>query len=436
MPKAEKGALKDIGKRIKAKGLQKLKFYCQMCQKQCRDANGFKCHLTSDSHLQQMKIFSSHAKSFMDQYSKDFEKMFIDTLRMRHTTCKVAANVVYQEVIQDRSHIHMNSTIWATLTDFVKYLGKTGQCIVEETERGWYITYIERNTSKLLAAEQTQRRLDAEQAAERAAQDRIEQQRIAAALALERATAAGAGSIPSGPTKMERDATADASNVIHVALHAKKPSMKRNKNSTSKSVFDDDEEDDFRECDHPQPQTVNVVKQQATIDHRHDIDASTQLVRQRNTSRKSNAQEMHVDQTNEDIPWLYPHIIVRIINEKLGDGRYFRRKGVVMNVVNEYTAQVRVEEDDDGPGDLLQLDQEDLETVAPKRVNEMVCIVRGKYRGTCGTVLELDKKKYRAQIELRWTNQEGHRGTTKVLSRVDYDDFSKVSESSQRQTST
>jgi DNA/RNA-binding protein KIN17 len=34
MVKAEKGSLKDIGKRIKAKGLQKLKFYCQMCEKQ------------------------------------------------------------------------------------------------------------------------------------------------------------------------------------------------------------------------------------------------------------------------------------------------------------------------------------------------------------------------------------------------------------------
>ena len=36
MPKAEKGSVKDIANRMKAKGLQKLKFYCQMCAKQCR----------------------------------------------------------------------------------------------------------------------------------------------------------------------------------------------------------------------------------------------------------------------------------------------------------------------------------------------------------------------------------------------------------------
>jgi hypothetical protein len=33
-----------IANRIKAKGLQKLRWYCQLCQKQCRDENGFKCH--------------------------------------------------------------------------------------------------------------------------------------------------------------------------------------------------------------------------------------------------------------------------------------------------------------------------------------------------------------------------------------------------------
>jgi hypothetical protein len=33
---------KAIANRIKAKGLQKLRYFCQMCEKQCRDDNGFK----------------------------------------------------------------------------------------------------------------------------------------------------------------------------------------------------------------------------------------------------------------------------------------------------------------------------------------------------------------------------------------------------------
>ncbi len=84
------------------------------------------------------------------------------------------AKNVYNEYITDRHHVHMNSTKWLTLTEFVKYLGKTGepstaalraalsaalrcgsvfaipaagslpagQCKVDETEKGWFITLI------------------------------------------------------------------------------------------------------------------------------------------------------------------------------------------------------------------------------------------------------------------------------------------------------
>ena len=38
-----------------------------------------------------------------------------------------------------RVHQHMNSTKWQTLTDFVQYLGKTGKCVVAETDRGFDI---------------------------------------------------------------------------------------------------------------------------------------------------------------------------------------------------------------------------------------------------------------------------------------------------------
>lgn len=92
---------KAIANRIKSKGLQKLRWYCQvcgayayaagrpcrlpawppaccapcaadrlppaapgclpqMCEKQCRDENGFKCHLTSEGHKRQMEVFGQN----------------------------------------------------------------------------------------------------------------------------------------------------------------------------------------------------------------------------------------------------------------------------------------------------------------------------------------------------------------------------------------
>lgn len=59
-----------------------------------------------------------------------------------HPHSRIAAHVVYNEYIQDKHHVHMNSTQWLTLTDFVKHLGREGICKVEETPKGWFITLV------------------------------------------------------------------------------------------------------------------------------------------------------------------------------------------------------------------------------------------------------------------------------------------------------
>ncbi|KAJ6772770.1 KIN17 KIN ANTIGENIC DETERMINANT OF RECA PROTEIN-like protein [Salix koriyanagi] len=132
---------KAIANRIIAKGLQKLRWYCQMCQKQCRDENGFQFHSMSESHQRQMQVLGQNPNRIIDGYSEEFENEFLDMMKRSHRFSRVAATVVYNEYIHDRHHIHMNSTQWATLTEFDKYLGRTGKCKVEETPKGWFITY-------------------------------------------------------------------------------------------------------------------------------------------------------------------------------------------------------------------------------------------------------------------------------------------------------
>jgi DNA/RNA-binding protein KIN17 len=38
----------------------------------------------------------------------------------------------------------MNATIWHTLGGFVRYLGETGKCRIDEDEKGWHIQYIDK----------------------------------------------------------------------------------------------------------------------------------------------------------------------------------------------------------------------------------------------------------------------------------------------------
>ena len=67
----------------------------------------------------------------------------------RFGTKRVKANTVYQEFIHDKHHQHMNSTRWVTLTEFVKHLGRTGVARVDETEKGWFLAWID-NSPKAL----------------------------------------------------------------------------------------------------------------------------------------------------------------------------------------------------------------------------------------------------------------------------------------------
>lgn len=98
----------------------------------------------------------------VEGYTEEFERTFMEHLRRSHPHSRVSAKVVYNEYIADRHHIHMNSTSWLTLTDFVKYLGKTGQCRVDQTEKGWFISVIQADPSQALAEEKKGKRERAE----------------------------------------------------------------------------------------------------------------------------------------------------------------------------------------------------------------------------------------------------------------------------------
>ena len=193
MPKHEAGSPKDIANRAKARGLQKLKFWCAMCQKQCRDENGFKCHCASESHIRQLALFSQNAEGFMDEFSQKFDKAFMELLSRRFGTRRVAANYVYNEYIQDKLHVHMNSTMWTTLSDYVAYLGRTGKATIEETERGWFLTFIDRDPEAARRADAAARQRERDGAEGVRFEEEVELRAAAAAAATSASLTAGAG---------------------------------------------------------------------------------------------------------------------------------------------------------------------------------------------------------------------------------------------------
>jgi len=75
---------KSISKQLKSKGLQRLRWYCQLCEKQCRDENGFKCHCASAAHKRQLAVFAQNQKSVVSGYSEQFKREFLSILGTKY----------------------------------------------------------------------------------------------------------------------------------------------------------------------------------------------------------------------------------------------------------------------------------------------------------------------------------------------------------------
>lgn len=343
-----------------------------MCEKQCRDENGFKCHVKSESHQRQMLIVASNPHKFTSGYSQMFENDFMAILRQRHTTKRIRANVVYNEYIANKTHVHMNATRWTTLSGFVQYLGKTGKCVVDETEKGWFIQYIDRDPQKIARKKELEmmekHRVDHEA---RARQFIAKQVKLAQA----NATEDEEREPPKAFERTDEKVQLQLAQPMNAAALSKKPNVFESVGETGSSQ--------------------SVEKRQKRTS---ELD---NLMQPREKKGKVERKEN----------WICRDIIVKIMAKELDE--FYKRKARVVKVMEKFTAQVQVLE----TKEQLKIDQDELETVIPQ-INRPVRIVNGTGRGQVGTLLSLNLDQYSASIRL---------DSGRVLHGVEYEDFSKYS---------
>ncbi|XP_019194813.1 PREDICTED: DNA/RNA-binding protein KIN17-like [Ipomoea nil] len=389
---------KAIANRIKAKGLQKLRWYCQMCQKQCRDENGFKCHCMSESHQRQMEVFGQNPERIVSGYSEEFEDSFLEHMKRSHRFSRVAATVVYNEYIADRHHVHMNSTQWATLTDFVKHLGRAGKCKVEETPKGWFITYIDRDSETLFKEKMKNKRIRADIAEEEKQEREIKKQRERAEQLM------GAADENGSQQKLEPEhkplQKSESDQKIKLSLASSKPNVKE-RSESSKSVFDviDNREEGRKD-------TGKIGKGGSGVS---GGGSSTldELMRE---------QERAKERQNRKDYWLCEGIIVKVMSKALANKGYYKQKGVVRKVIDKYVGEIEILENKH----VLRVDQEELETVIPQ-IGGLVRIVNGAYRGSNARLLSIDTDKFAAKVQIEKGIYDG-----KVLKAIEYEDICKL----------
>jgi len=447
---------KAIAKRIKAKGLQKLRWYCQMCQKQCRDENGFKCHCESESHQRQISLFAQRPGRFLDAFSREFEKTFMDILKRRFGEQRVHANLVYNEYISDRHHTHMNATGWVTLNGFVRYLGKTGKAIVEETPKGWYIQYINRDPEMLAQKEAMEKKekhdLDDEERTFKLLEKRIEE-------AQQRQTQTTADSTENEQGE-DNQVPVENAEPIKFFLAPRKPTpmLHSTTTTTTATITTDNQLLDIKTEPLPSPlpsandatdADVAIIEQQAKAENgtpkniqpqqqkeikkeipvkfefgvKETATPSSSSKSKVDRKRKLTAdeelmleQELAKERRNRRDYWVTPGIVVKVMNKALANGKYYKLKGVVEEVISTYVAQIKMIES----GDILRLDQSQLETVIPIIGGKMK-IVNGAYRGDTVVLLSLDVDKFSAKVKLVSGPHSGQ-----VLPSVAYEDVCKI----------
>ncbi|ESO11689.1 hypothetical protein HELRODRAFT_71298 [Helobdella robusta] len=387
---------KAISNRIKAKGLQKLRWYCQMCQKQCRDENGFKCHTMSESHQRQLLLVADNPGKFVNTFSQEFFETFIELLRRRFGTKRVHGNVVYQEYIADRHHVHMNATQWVTLTQFVKWMGRQGYCTVDETEKGWFIQYIDR-TPEAIRRQQAQEKkskmdVDDEDRRNKMIQQQIERDRMR-----RHKDGVEAASIHK-PTELMK-ASEDDKVVFKIPLAV----------DTSKITTLNSSKNDLNDLETMSTCSSRSTSSSSSSNAKRKQSALDEIIKMEETKKAKIGRKDY---------WLTEGIVIKIITKKAGE-QYFKKKAVVKEVVEKYGAVVKLLEG----GDKIKLDQVHLETVLPS-IGKQVYIVNGAYRGHTATLQQINIESFSCNITIDAGPLNGRQ-----LKDIPYEDVCKLHQS-------
>jgi len=401
---------KAIANRIKSKGLQKLRWYCQMCQKQCRDENGFKCHAMSESHQRQLLLFADNPDKFLDGYSQEFEKEFMVLLSRQFGTKRVQANQVYMEYIKDKDHLHMNSTTWHTLTTFVQYLGKEGKCKVDHTEKGWFIQYIERGPDTI-QAEIEKAKKEKMETTDEEKQARFLEKQIKMAK-----SGKGSEEPEHEYTELMRDneeekvafnfdagASKACSSKLTASTSSANPLLASGAKRKSKS---EEEMTDAKKFKKPMSAMEEIMLEESRR-------KEEKKERERLEKEKLKSKESEV---GDDRPWLHRGIVVKLTTKRLGE-KFHKKKAIVKEVMDDkYSALIKLID----TGEKVKVDQAHVETVIPA-IGKGVLLVQGPHRGCEAVLTELIEEKFCCSVRLETGPSKG-----KALRSVPYEHLSKL----------
>lgn len=111
-------------------------------------------------------------------------------------------------------------------------------------------------------------------------------------------------------------------------------------------------------------------------------------------------------------PWIQEGIVVKVMSRALQPHGYYKAKAEVVAICDRFVAELEVL----GSGDVLRVDQRELETVIPQ-IGSEVAVIKGRFKGQRATLLQVDVDNFRAKVVLLGSGNKEW---------MEYEEFSKV----------
>ena len=298
-------------------------------------------YYSSESHQRQLLLFADNSRKYLDEFSYEFEKCFLQLLRRQFGTKRVHANVVYQEYIRDREHTHMKATRWTSLTGLCKHLSRTGKVVADETEKGWFITYIDRDPETIARQEAL---------AKKTKMDKDDQERVSHFIEKQVQKGKQEGEEEEVVyTEFKRE-NPEEKIQIQLAPKIKKeepqltPSSSFSDKRDAKPGKSSDDDSVFKV-----PQSKDNKKEKTS--EKRKLSALDEIMMEQEATKEKFGRKDY---------WLTENIVVKVVTKSLGD-KYYKKKGFIKQVIDKYGAMVTMID----TGHTLKLDQSHLETVIP-----------------------------------------------------------------------
>lgn len=313
----------------------------------------------------------------------------------------------------------MNATKWTTLSEFAKEMGREGHCRVEERNDGWWMSLVDRDAAE---KDKKAREMDRLRVAEEQRAEAVLRQQLVMAKRI-------AESRPRDEPEEETEIGEDLGPVL-IEMKTRKRARKGIANG-EENVFAS-LSSAAQNGEKAWEKGKNSAKRRSRWQDAPRLSALDEIMRTEQSRAARREPPMSNAKTDDKLPspepleaqapsnsqqeaWIAEGIIVKITSKEVGNGAFYKSKGKIVKVIADYGARVELIDSDT----LLELDQDDLETVIPKPGGR-VLLLRGPYRGLKATVTSINFNSYSVDLALTKSGQ--------ALTAIDYEAVSRLAD--------